>query len=706
MAVIAIITSLVFLVLGHAYVALFSFIAGALAAAALFFTHKTLQERSVAAARKRELRLSEIDREIADIELSVAEAVRDSASLGRTILDLLTSLSSGSAKNEDIDALDAKTDEELSIFDRRALLCTEQEEWTARAESAKKTLETLETKSREAASSRSTLMEEWNEYLRRLGLPADIDPRTMDFVFGKIETIKGQLNEVRRLEERVTKMEETKVRYLVLAGNLDVLARDIDREPDKLLFDLDTVLRSIREAVAKRNERDKVLKLVEERTNRKKVAERTLADAQKAFEDAARRESEAWNDWRRWVSDRGFGAEISPPIALEALTKMGECVRTIQEREEIRSEVARLANSVGEYEQLASSFLLTVGQPVPEHDKLAGRIDALGKECEQAKINATKKVEVQRNLRITGLKTDSLEKRIVEQRTQVQQLLETGEAVDEEDFRVRARFFEEKQQLLSIIAQKEDSMRKISGEEDLLSLRQDLEGVTLDQLRTTDDEWRVRLEDLDKDLDSLRHEKAVSEQKIFALSSADDISRIRSGEEALLEEIRNLSREWGRNALAKTLLGKTRRHFEREQQPRVMNDAGNFFREISGGKYQRMLAPIGEDTVEIVTSREERKRPEQWSRGTAEQVYLSIRFGYIKNYTANGETLPVIMDDVLVNFDPGRAARTTGAILSLAETHQVLYFTCHPETVELFKRHQPSVALYQLRDGEVATLTE
>jgi exonuclease III len=159
----------------------------------------------------------------------------------------------------------------------------------------------------------------------------------MDFVFGKIETIKGQLNEVRRLEERVTKMEETKERYLVLAGNLDVLARDTDREPDKLLSDLDTVLRSIREAVAKQNERDKVLKLVEERTNRKRVAERTLADAQKAFENAVRRESEAWNNWRRWVSDRGFGAEISPPIALEALTKMGECVRTIQEREEIRS---------------------------------------------------------------------------------------------------------------------------------------------------------------------------------------------------------------------------------------------------------------------------------------------------------------------------------------------------------------------------------
>ena len=680
-ATIAVLTSVVFLFLERAYVASIFFVVGALAGVALFLAYRTAERRSAAVARNRELRLSIVDEEIVKIESTIVEAKRNSVVLNQAILDLLTSLSVESVKNEDIDAVETKTDEELSAFDRRTMFHAEQEKWRARAESAKKALDTLETKSREATSSEQSQKEAWNTYLQHIGLPTDIDPRTMDFVFGKIETVKGQLNEVRKLEERIAKMEDAKRRYLALAGKIAPIAEDTVMEPSEFLFSVDAFLRSTREGAAKRNERDKVLEIVEERKNRKTTVEKTFTEAQVAFEKAVREETDVYDDWRRWILERGFSAEISPPTALEAFTKMSECVRIIHEIVEIRLEIVRLTKSIDEYEKLAGSLFLSLGQVMPDVDKLAGRVDSHGKEHEQAKINATKKIEFERNLSATELKIGNLQRSLSERRSRLQELLETGEAADEEDFRVRGRLFEEKQQLLSIIAQKEANIKKISGEEDLLPLRQELGVLTVDQLKTAGDEWRAKLEDLDTELDSLRHEKAALEQNISALSSADDISRIRSEEEALLEETRNLSREWGRNALARALLAKTRRHFEQEQQPRVINDAGKFFRDISGGKYQRIAAPIGEDTVEIVTVNEERKRPEQLSRGTAEQVYLAIRFGYIKNYTANGETLPVIMDDVLVNFDPGRAARTTDAILSLAENHQVLYFTCHPETI-------------------------
>ena len=38
------------------------------------------------------------------------------------------------------------------------------------------------------------------------------------------------------------------------------------------------------------------------------------------------------------------------------------------------------------------------------------------------------------------------------------------------------------------------------------------------------------------------------------------------------------------------------------------------------------------------------------------------------------------MDDILVNFDPDRAARAARSIEALAERQQVIYFTCHPTT--------------------------
>ena len=66
------------------------------------------------------------------------------------------------------------------------------------------------------------------------------------------------------------------------------------------------------------------------------------------------------------------------------------------------------------------------------------------------------------------------------------------------------------------------------------------------------------------------------------------------------------------------------------------------------------------------------------SRGTVEQLYLCLRLGLAETFAERAESLPIILDDVLVNFDPGRAASVAEALADTAERHQVLFFTCHP----------------------------
>ena len=61
----------------------------------------------------------------------------------------------------------------------------------------------------------------------------------------------------------------------------------------------------------------------------------------------------------------------------------------------------------------------------------------------------------------------------------------------------------------------------------------------------------------------------------------------------------------------------------------------------------------------------------------------------------------MLMDDVLVNFDPNRASLAAQGIQEMAESRQVLFFTCHPETVQVFRCHAPDVAVYQIAGGTV-----
>ena len=43
-----------------------------------------------------------------------------------------------------------------------------------------------------------------------------------------------------------------------------------------------------------------------------------------------------------------------------------------------------------------------------------------------------------------------------------------------------------------------------------------------------------------------------------------------------------------------------------------------------------------------------------------------------------------MVDEALVNFDPERARLAAEAFAQLSETNQVLVFTCHPSTAEMF----------------------
>ena len=78
------------------------------------------------------------------------------------------------------------------------------------------------------------------------------------------------------------------------------------------------------------------------------------------------------------------------------------------------------------------------------------------------------------------------------------------------------------------------------------------------------------------------------------------------------------------------------------------------------------------------------KQPSELSRGTREQLFLALRFGLIRELGQRTEPLPVIVDEVLVNFDPARALRAAAAFTELSDTNQVLVFTCHPTVVKMF----------------------
>ena len=122
---------------------------------------------------------------------------------------------------------------------------------------------------------------------------------------------------------------------------------------------------------------------------------------------------------------------------------------------------------------------------------------------------------------------------------------------------------------------------------------------------------------------------------------------------------------------------------------------------MTEGRYNCLLPSVGDDSagreaIRVVSSSGLEMDASSLSRGSIEQLYLCLRLGLAETFAERAEALPLILDDVLVNFDPGRAASIAEALAATADRHQVLFFTCHPHLVQLVRQVAPDARVVEL----------
>ena len=64
------------------------------------------------------------------------------------------------------------------------------------------------------------------------------------------------------------------------------------------------------------------------------------------------------------------------------------------------------------------------------------------------------------------------------------------------------------------------------------------------------------------------------------------------------------------------------------------------------------------------------------SKGTADQLYLAVRLAVCDLVLPGENPAPLVLDDALVNFDGQRLALALNLLRELAQTRQILLFTC------------------------------
>lgn len=143
------------------------------------------------------------------------------------------------------------------------------------------------------------------------------------------------------------------------------------------------------------------------------------------------------------------------------------------------------------------------------------------------------------------------------------------------------------------------------------------------------------------------------------------------------------------------LLEKAVEEWESRSQPEVYRRAGELLSLMTDGAWIR-VALSSEGTIIATDAARNERDPKHLSLGTCQQLYLALRIALLMCADNVGESVPILADDILVNFDSQRRAGAARTLAQLARTRQVIVFTCHEEVVEAMGMADPACTVIDL----------
>jgi uncharacterized protein YhaN len=412
--------------------------------------------------------------------------------------------------------------------------------------------------------------------------------------------------------------------------------------------------------------------------------------------DRANREFDSMRtNWQTLLNEKGLDSTIEPVPAVELIRRAGvlkKQLRGVRDQSEILrgmhrewvefiNEVRALATRMERPNELDLSPLETVTR------------------WRHGLREATEAIAEKQGLeeRLSDLQMSlELEKgKIVKAEKKIASLLETAGVETEEEFRekgerhdCRAAIDQERRLLIETLisglaAEDENALRAHMGAEDwreMARLRTDLQADAL-RLREEAETLAARNGSLDREIEALENE--------------EETDRLFAAREELIACVNETVGTWTQLSLASGLLARTLERYESQKQPRIVRRSSEIFSTMTSGAFRRVILPM--DRGSIVAEREDGTRIGETllSRGTLEQLYLSLRLAHLEIDRPEEDSVPLIMDDVLVNFDADRARRTAEILteFSRAVGMQVLYLTCHPHVADLFPADVPKIEL-------------
>ncbi len=416
-------------------------------------------------------------------------------------------------------------------------------------------------------------------------------------------------------------------------------------------------------------------------------------------EAAARRLDRAEQDlkaaryrWREALLDAGLPGDLTPKQVkriVQRCDQIAEMNRRVQERrEELAGRRRELDSVLGRIGRVIEDAGIAI-----TGDRPSDQLRQLAEAVREQEVRSERRGVLRREARQVRRLRSKHEEAVAKFNHLRREVLHESGAEDEQQLRQRAV----EAARAEVLRRERDAISReiaaaIGGSCPEEAIGEQLKDAAPCDLETRWEKMLERAETLGRQLQDRFEKRGQLNEQLKTLAGDRQMAEKQLELASLEKQLEDAVRRWQVLALTGRTLEVIRTTYEQERQPETLQEASGYLDRLTRGRYRRVWTPLGEDVLNVDDAEGNALAVEMLSRGTREQLFLSLRLALAASYARHGAPLPLILDDVLVNFDAARAKAAAGVLRDFAAAgHQLLVFTCHEHILKLFKSLKVSV---------------
>lgn len=397
--------------------------------------------------------------------------------------------------------------------------------------------------------------------------------------------------------------------------------------------------------------------------------------------------------WRRWLTERKLPESCSPETVMDMFVFAEQGMELVRRLDMLERKQEALTQEIVSFEKECRQ--IAEDQEVYETGELLRLLELRKTDWERQQHLLRQKEAIRSKLEPMQAEIFRLNEEKGRLERAALTLLEEARALDGESFLRAGAAVERGKELDRIIRQLEISMFSGWSGDRLQALRDTLEQMDAAALEEAFRQASESLEQADQRWNGLQ------QQRGRLLQERDQLVKLCAHDTALqqLEEQRSLLKEitaeYAVLSLCAELIASTRSVYERDKQPEVLKLASAYFQELTRGSYSRIVMKIGEKKL-LAEHRDSGLIDSSiLSRGTAEQLYLAMRFAFASSMKDKA-LVPLLLDDLFVNFDEDRMCAALDLTMSMSRDRQIIMLTCHRYVAEQAMHRIPGAEVIRI----------